>query len=208
MTTDRLLVFGDLPTVSHSVLVMSPIEKKRRPFAAVLAMCGVGAAAGLAFTVAHAHDVAPSTPPQPESEVVVKMPTTAPTPVVPTRQSAPASAKTAAKPPAKPQVKIAAAKKPATIVVASPVPQADEGPASEPAEDETYEITTDPATMHAVRTALEAKGYEIREAELASVPKNLVSVSGATAESLVKLLEELEELDDVQKVAANCDIET
>jgi transcriptional/translational regulatory protein YebC/TACO1 len=34
-----------------------------------------------------------------------------------------------------------------------------------------------------------------------------VSVSGSTAESLVKLLEELEELDDVQKVAANCDIE-
>lgn len=74
------------------------------------------------------------------------------------------------------------------------------------AEDEQYEITTDPANMHTVRTALEAKGYEIRERELASVPKNLVTVSGAAAESLVKLLEELEDLDDVQKVAANCDI--
>lgn len=74
------------------------------------------------------------------------------------------------------------------------------------AEDEQYEITTDPANMHTVRTALEAKGYEIREGELASVPKNLVTVSGAAAESLVKLLEELEDLDDVQKVAANCDI--
>ncbi len=73
-------------------------------------------------------------------------------------------------------------------------------------EGETYEITTDPLSMHTVRSALEAKGYEIREAELASVPKNLVSVSGSTAESLVKLLEELEDLDDVQKVAANCDI--
>ena len=58
-----------------------------------------------------------------------------------------------------------------------------------------------------MRSALESKGYEIAEAEIASVPKNLVSVSGSTAESLVKLLEELEELDDVQKVAANCDIE-
>ena len=74
-------------------------------------------------------------------------------------------------------------------------------------EDETYEVTTDPANLHAVRGALEAKGYEIREAEIASVPKNLVSVSGSTAESLVKLLEELEDLDDVQKVAANCDLE-
>jgi YebC/PmpR family DNA-binding regulatory protein len=75
------------------------------------------------------------------------------------------------------------------------------------AEDERYEITTDPTTMHTVRAALESKGYEIAEAEIASVPKNLVSVGGDTAESLVKLLEELEDLDDVQKVAANCDIE-
>ena len=75
------------------------------------------------------------------------------------------------------------------------------------AEDERYEITTDPASMHTVKGALEAKGYEIVDAEIASVPKNLVSVSGKTAESLVRLLEELEELDDVQKVAANCDVE-
>ena len=75
------------------------------------------------------------------------------------------------------------------------------------AEDERYEITTDPASMHTVKSALELKGYEIVDAEIASVPKNLVSVSGKTAESLVRLLEELEELDDVQKVAANCDVE-
>ena len=74
-------------------------------------------------------------------------------------------------------------------------------------EDERYEITTDPASMHTVKSALELKGYEIVDAEIASVPKNLVSVSGKTAESLVRLLEELEELDDVQKVAANCDVE-
>ena len=75
------------------------------------------------------------------------------------------------------------------------------------AEGDDYEITTDPANMHSVRAALEEKGYEIREAEIASVPKSLVSVSGTAAESLVRLLEELEDLDDVQKVAANCDLE-
>ncbi len=75
------------------------------------------------------------------------------------------------------------------------------------AEDERYEITTDPASMHTVKSAMEAKGYEIIDAEIASVPKNLVSVSGKAAESLVRLLEELEELDDVQRVAANCDVE-
>ncbi len=75
------------------------------------------------------------------------------------------------------------------------------------ADGDRYEITTDPSSMHTVRAALEGKNYEIAEAEIASVPKNLVSVGGSTAESLVKLLEELEDLDDVQKVAANCDFE-
>ena len=70
-------------------------------------------------------------------------------------------------------------------------------------EDERYEITTDPAELHAVIAALEAKKYEIAESEIASIPKNLVMVGGETAESCVKLLEELEDLDDVQKVAAN-----
>ncbi len=75
------------------------------------------------------------------------------------------------------------------------------------AENEQYEITTDPAVMHTVKSALEAKGYEVTGAEIASVPRNLVNVSGKTAESLVRLLEGLEDLDDVQRVAANCDVE-
>jgi YebC/PmpR family DNA-binding regulatory protein len=75
------------------------------------------------------------------------------------------------------------------------------------AEGELYVVTTDPADMHAVKNALEAKGIASRESEIASVPKNLVHVEGKTADSLVKLLEELEDLDDVQKVAANCDLE-
>jgi YebC/PmpR family DNA-binding regulatory protein len=74
-------------------------------------------------------------------------------------------------------------------------------------EGEQYTITTDPASMHSVKSALEAAGFEIMEAEIASVPKTTVHVEGKTAESLVKLLEELDELDDVQKVAANCDLE-
>ncbi|MEO5589308.1 MAG: YebC/PmpR family DNA-binding transcriptional regulator [Gemmatimonadaceae bacterium] len=74
-------------------------------------------------------------------------------------------------------------------------------------EDDRYEITTDPTEMHTVLGALESNNYEIAESELAYLPKNLVAVGGETAESLVKLLEELEDLDDVQKIAANCDIE-
>jgi YebC/PmpR family DNA-binding regulatory protein len=75
------------------------------------------------------------------------------------------------------------------------------------AEGEHYVVTTDPADMHTVKTALEGKGFAATESEITSVPKNLVHVEGKTAESLVRLLEELEDLDDVQKVAANCDLE-
>ena len=46
-----------------------------------------------------------------------------------------------------------------------------------------------------------------QEAEIAMIPKTTVHVEGKAAESLLKLMEELEELDDVQKVEANFDID-
>jgi transcriptional/translational regulatory protein YebC/TACO1 len=75
------------------------------------------------------------------------------------------------------------------------------------AEGEHYVVTTDPTDMQRVRAALDDKGFFATESAIASVPTNLVHVEGKTAETLVRLLEELEELDDVQKVAANCDVE-
>jgi YebC/PmpR family DNA-binding regulatory protein len=74
-------------------------------------------------------------------------------------------------------------------------------------EDERFIVSTTPTEFHAVQTALKSKKVEIAEAELAMVPKNTVQVSGSTAESLFKLIETLEELDDVQKVWANFDID-
>jgi len=74
-------------------------------------------------------------------------------------------------------------------------------------EDEQFVVTTDAATVHTVRTALEAKGIHVVESEVAWIPKTTVRVEGKTAESLVRLLEELEELDDVQKVDANFDMD-
>lgn len=70
-----------------------------------------------------------------------------------------------------------------------------------------YVVSTEPAELHAVRSSLEEKGYTIAEAEIAWIPKNTVRVEGKGAESVLKLLEELEDLDDVQKVAANFDID-
>jgi YebC/PmpR family DNA-binding regulatory protein len=73
-------------------------------------------------------------------------------------------------------------------------------------EDEQYVVTTEPAQLHAVKTALEAKGMAVAEAAIEWLPKNTVRVEGKDAESLVKLLEALEDLDDVQKVEGNFDI--
>jgi YebC/PmpR family DNA-binding regulatory protein len=74
-------------------------------------------------------------------------------------------------------------------------------------EGERFVVTTAPNDFHTVKAALEAKGVKFADAELAMIPKNTVKVEGKDAEALLKLLEELEELDDVQKVWANFDID-
>jgi YebC/PmpR family DNA-binding regulatory protein len=74
-------------------------------------------------------------------------------------------------------------------------------------EDDQYVITTEPNALHEVKTALEAAGVAVTEAEVAYIPKNTVQVSGEAAAQLLKLLESLEDLDDVQKVAANFEMD-
>ena len=75
-------------------------------------------------------------------------------------------------------------------------------------EDEVYIVTTDPVSLYAVKSALEAKGIVTTEAEIAMVPKNTVPVTAKDdVAALFKLLEALEELDDVQKVWGNFDVD-
>jgi transcriptional/translational regulatory protein YebC/TACO1 len=74
-------------------------------------------------------------------------------------------------------------------------------------DDDLFTVTTNPADFHSVQDALKGKGVQIAEAELAMLPKNTVKVEGKEAESLFKLLETVEELDDVQKVWANFDVD-
>jgi YebC/PmpR family DNA-binding regulatory protein len=74
-------------------------------------------------------------------------------------------------------------------------------------EEDQFVVTTDPTTGHAVRHAMETKGVPVVESEVAWIPRTTVRVEGKTAESLVRLLEELEDLDDVQKVDANFDMD-
>ena len=74
-------------------------------------------------------------------------------------------------------------------------------------EDDRFLVSTSPADLHVVQETLKGKGVQIAEAELAMVPKTTVQVSGKEGDSLLKLLETLEDLDDVQKVWANFDID-
>jgi transcriptional/translational regulatory protein YebC/TACO1 len=57
-----------------------------------------------------------------------------------------------------------------------------------------------------VKDALEGAGLTVAEAAIEWIAKNTVRVEGQDATSLVKLLEALEDLDDVQKVEGNFDI--
>jgi YebC/PmpR family DNA-binding regulatory protein len=74
-------------------------------------------------------------------------------------------------------------------------------------EEDTYVITTDPTQLHAVKSALEERGLKPADAEVSWIPKTTVRVEGETAQQLLKLLEGLEELDDVQKVDSNFEMD-
>ncbi|HID55416.1 TPA: YebC/PmpR family DNA-binding transcriptional regulator [Candidatus Poribacteria bacterium] len=70
-------------------------------------------------------------------------------------------------------------------------------------EDMTFEIYTDPENFERVRRAIEEAEFKISRAELTMVPKTTVQVQGKEAERLIKLLDALEDNDDVQKVYSN-----
>jgi YebC/PmpR family DNA-binding regulatory protein len=73
-------------------------------------------------------------------------------------------------------------------------------------DDSGYQISTTPDAFESVKNALESVGIAISSAEVGMVPQNTLSLSGDQAEETLKLLEELEEHDDVQEVASNFDI--
>lgn len=73
-------------------------------------------------------------------------------------------------------------------------------------EGDTWEIHTAMTDFNTVRESLESNGLQIQSAELAMVPQNMISVDGEVAKKVIKLLESLEDYDDVQQVYSNVDI--
>lgn len=73
-------------------------------------------------------------------------------------------------------------------------------------EEDAFEITTAPEHLIDVHEYLEKQGFAIRNSEIEMLPKNTVRVTGSVVGKVLKLMESLEDHDDIQKVHANFDI--
>jgi len=73
-------------------------------------------------------------------------------------------------------------------------------------EEEQYEIITSPENFESVKKVLKENNIETEEVNITLIPKNTVHVEGKDAERLLKIIDALEECDDVQEVYANFDI--
>lgn len=73
-------------------------------------------------------------------------------------------------------------------------------------EDDAYEVLTDPIHFMDVRDALGAKGLTWESAEITMIPQTMVKLEGKQAEQMLKMMDKLEDNDDVQNVYANFDI--
>ncbi|MBP1729435.1 MAG: hypothetical protein H6Q56_1808 [Deltaproteobacteria bacterium] len=75
-------------------------------------------------------------------------------------------------------------------------------------QDEQFEVITDPSAFIEVRDALTAAGFKFDSAEVTMIPQTMVKLEGKQAESMLKMIDRLEDNDDVQNVYANFDIST
>jgi YebC/PmpR family DNA-binding regulatory protein len=72
---------------------------------------------------------------------------------------------------------------------------------------DSFQVLSSPENTVAMREAIEKAGIPIASSELTMVPENTVRVTGHQAEQVLKLMEDLEDHDDVQSVSANFDID-
>lgn len=70
----------------------------------------------------------------------------------------------------------------------------------------SFEIRTAPQDLEAVRSAVAEKGWNIEFAEITMIPKDTVKLEGKKAELMLKMMDALDDNDDLQKVYANFDI--
>ncbi|MFZ2324872.1 MAG: YebC/PmpR family DNA-binding transcriptional regulator [Ignavibacteriaceae bacterium] len=74
------------------------------------------------------------------------------------------------------------------------------------AEEDYFEVQTSVEAFETIRRLLVDKNFKVENANLQWIAKNLIEVKGEDAEKVMKLIESLEDLDDVQNVYSNADI--
>ncbi len=72
--------------------------------------------------------------------------------------------------------------------------------------EENYEVITSTETFPEIKSAIEERGIAISSAEITMIPQNYVSIDTRAWDALMRLIETLEDNDDVQNVHANFDI--
>jgi len=72
---------------------------------------------------------------------------------------------------------------------------------------ENWEVLTDPAVYEAVLEAVKKAGFQPASSSVAMIPQNYIKLEGAAANSMIRLVEALEDHDDVQNVHSNFDID-
>lgn len=70
-------------------------------------------------------------------------------------------------------------------------------------EEDGFEIYTDPSSVYEVKDAIQAKGYDILSAEVSMIPQTYTAVEGSAVKQLEKLLDMLDDDDDIQEVYTN-----
>jgi transcriptional/translational regulatory protein YebC/TACO1 len=73
-------------------------------------------------------------------------------------------------------------------------------------EENEYEVITHPALFEQVRKAIDLKGLKYIKAEITMMPQSTVRIEADKAVQMLKLMEKMEDNDDVQHVYANFDI--
>jgi YebC/PmpR family DNA-binding regulatory protein len=73
-------------------------------------------------------------------------------------------------------------------------------------DDDVFEVVTEPSDLAPVRAALETAGIDVESAEVVQRPQTLVTLDAEKAPTLLRMVEALEDLDDVDAVHANFDV--
>ncbi len=73
-------------------------------------------------------------------------------------------------------------------------------------EGSTFSITSEPGDFEQLRAAVEAKGWKIEMSEVTMIPQTTVKLEGKKAEQMLKMMDALDDNDDLERVFANFDI--